>query len=180
MSRIGKKPIEIPQGVNVEIKNDVITVKGQKGELSYNLPSTIRLSASEGTVTVERGSDAKTEKALHGLVWSLISNMLTGVSQGYKKVLEISGVGHRAQVKGNKMLFTLGYSHPVEYELPAAVTAAVDDRQTTITLSGIDKQLLGQVAANIKELRSPDAYKGKGIRHSGERIKLKAGKTGKK
>jgi large subunit ribosomal protein L6 len=180
MSRIGKKPIEIPQGVNVEIKNDVIKVKGPKGELSYNPPSAIRLSASEGTITVERGSDANADKALHGLVRSLISNMVTGVSQGYKKVLEISGVGYRAQVKGAKMLFTLGYSHSVEYELPGGITAAVDDRQTTITLSGIDKQLLGQVSANIKELRSPDAYKGKGIKYAGERIKLKAGKTGKK
>jgi large subunit ribosomal protein L6 len=180
MSRIGKKPIEIPQGVNVEIKNDIIKVKGPKGELNYNPPASIRLSASEGLVTVERSSDTKTDKSLHGLVRSLISNMMTGVSQGYKKVLEISGVGYRAQAKENKMLFTLGYSHSVEYELPAGVTAVVDDRQTTITLSGIDKQILGQVAANIKELRSPDAYKGKGIRYAGERIKLKAGKTGKK
>lgn len=180
MSRIGKKPIEIPQGVSVEIKNDVVKVKGPKGDLTYNPPSAIRLSTSEATVTVERGSDAKTDKALHGLVRSLISNMVIGVSQGYKRVLEISGVGYRAQVKGNKMLFTLGYSHPVEYELPAGITAAVDDRQTTITLSGIDKQLLGQVAANVKAMRAPDVYKGKGIRYAGQRIKLKAGKTGKK
>ncbi len=180
MSRIGKKPIEIPQGVSVEIKNDVVKVKGPKGELIYNTPSAIRLSASDETVTVQRGSDAKTDKSIHGLVRSLVSNMVTGVSQGYKKVLEISGVGYRAQVKGNKMLFALGYSHSVEYELPAGITAAVDDRQTTITLSGIDKQLLGQVAANIKEMRAPDVYKGKGIKHAGQRIKLKAGKTGKK
>jgi len=180
VSRIGKKPIEIPQGVSVEIKNDVVKVRGPKGEISYNTPSVIRLSVGDGAVTVHRSSDAKTDKALHGLTRSLVSNMLTGALHGYKKILEISGVGYKAQAKGNKMLFTLGYSHPVEYELPAGITAVVDDRQTTITLSGIDKQLLGQVAANIKEMRAPDAYKGKGIRHAGQRIKLKAGKTGKK
>ncbi|MCL4537602.1 MAG: 50S ribosomal protein L6 [Nitrospirae bacterium] len=180
MSRIGKQPIEIPQGVNVELKNDVVKVKGPKGELGYSLPEGIKASLVDSKLMVERASDTKVDRALHGLARSLISNMVSGVSKGYERVLEITGIGYRAQVKGNKITFTLGYSHPVEFELPVGVTAKVDDKQTTITLSGIDKQLLGQVAANIKELRPPDAYKGKGIRYSGERIKLKAGKTGKK
>ncbi len=180
MSRVGKKPIEIPQGTNVEVKQDVIKVKGPKGELSYTFPEGMKISVADGKVAVERNSDEKVDRALHGLARSLISNMVSGVSQGYSRVLEITGVGYRAQVKGNKISFTLGYSSPVEYELPAGISAKVDEKQTTITLSGIDKQLLGQAAANIRELRSPDAYKGKGIRYSGQRIKLKAGKTGKK
>jgi large subunit ribosomal protein L6 len=180
MSRIGKQPLDIPQGVNVELKNDMVRVKGPKGELSYSLPEGIKASFVDGRLLVERGSDTKVDRALHGLARSLLSNMVNGVSRGYERVLEITGIGYRAQVKGNKIVFTLGYSHPVEFELPAGVSAKVDEKQTTITLSGIDKQLLGQVAANIKELRAPDAYKGKGIRYAGERIKLKAGKTGKK
>ena len=180
MSRIGKKPIEIPQGLNVEVKQDVIKVKGPKGELSYTFPEGMKVSVSDGKVLVQRSSDTKVDRALHGLARSLISNMVSGVSQGYTKVLEITGVGYRAQVKGNKISFTLGYSNPVEYELPTGVSAKVDEKQTSITLNCIDKQLLGQVAANIRKLRPPDAYKGKGIRYSGQRLKLKAGKTGKK
>lgn len=180
MSRIGKKPIEIPNGVSVVQRQDVVTVKGPKGELSYALPEGIGISVTDGMILVERTSDSKFSRALHGLARSLISNIVLGVSRGYERVLEISGVGYRAQVKGSKLLFTLGYSHPVEFELPSGVSAKVDDKQTTITLSGIDKQLLGQVAANIKELRAPDAYKGKGVRYAGQRLKLKAGKTGKK
>ncbi|WP_333654774.1 50S ribosomal protein L6 [Dissulfurispira sp.] len=180
MSRIGKQPVDIPQGVNVELKNGMVKVKGPKGELSYSLPEGIKASLTDSKLLLERGSDTKVDRALHGLARSLLSNMVNGVSRGYERVLEITGIGYRAQVKGNKIVFTLGYSHPVEFELPAGVSAKVDEKQTTITLSGIDKQLLGQVAANIKELRAPDAYKGKGIRYAGEGIKLKAGKTGKK
>ncbi len=180
MSRIGKQPIAIPQGVNVEIKKDVVRVKGPKGENSYSIPQRIKVSMADNNILVERLSDMKEDKALHGLARSLMSNMVNGVFKGYERVLEIIGIGYRAQVKGNRILFTLGYSHPVEFELPAGVAAKADEKQTTITLSGIDKQLLGQVAANIKELRPPDAYKGKGVRYAGERIKLKAGKTGKK
>lgn len=180
MSRIGKQPIAIPQGVNVEIKKDVVKVKGPKGESSYSIPRRIKVSMADNKISVERLSDMKEDMAIHGLARSLMSNMVNGVSKGYERVLEIIGIGYRAQVKGNRILFTLGYSHPVEFELPAGVAAKADEKQTTITLSGIDKQLLGQVAANIKELRAPDAYKGKGVRYAGERIKLKAGKTGKK
>lgn len=180
MSRVGKKPIEIPQGVKAEVKQGVIAVKGPKGELSYTFPEGMKITVSDSAIVIERNSDTKVDRALHGLTRSLVSNMVSGVSQGYTKVLEITGVGYRAQVKGNKINFTLGYSHPIEFELPAGVTAKVDEKQTTITLNCIDKQLLGQVAANIRELRAPDAYKGKGIRYAGQRIKLKAGKTGKK
>jgi large subunit ribosomal protein L6 len=180
MSRIGKQPIELPPNVIVDISNDTVKVKGPKGELSYTLPEGVTVVKTDSRIIVERTSDSKVAKALHGLARSLISNMVNGVSSGYEKVLEITGIGYRAQVKGNKIIFTLGYSHPIEYELPTGVSAKVDEKQTTITLSCIDKQLLGQVAANIKSLRMPDAYKGKGVRYSGERIKLKAGKTGKK
>lgn len=180
MSRIGRKPIDIPQAVNVDIKESVVKVKGPKGELSYSFPDGIKVAIDSGKVLVERGTDLPKDRALHGLVRSLISNMVNGVSQGYTKTMEIKGVGYRAQAKGNKITFTLGYSHPIEYELPSGVTATTDDKQTTISLTGIEKQLVGQVAANIRKLRKPDVYKGKGVRFSGERLKLKAGKTGKK
>ncbi len=180
MSRIGKIPIAIPQGINVEVKQDVIKVKGPKGELKYTFPEGVKIAVADGKIIIERGNDSKTNRALHGLARSLVSNMVNGVSQGYTKVLEIIGIGYRAQMKAGKLSFTLGYSHPIEFELPEGIKAAVDEKQTTITLNGRDKQLVGQVAANIRELRAPDPYKGKGVRFAGERIKLKAGKTGKK
>jgi len=180
MSRIGKKPIDIPQAVKIDINESMVKVKGPLGELSYSLPAGIKASIDNGKVIVERGSDLQKDRALHGLARSLVANMVNGVSQGYKKQLEIKGVGYRAQAKGNKIAFTLGYSHPIEFELPAGITAATDDKMTSLTLSGVEKQLLGQVAANIKKLRAPDVYKGKGVRFVGERLKLKAGKTGKK
>ncbi len=180
MSRIGKKPIEIPQGTKVDIRGSEVDVKGPKGQLMYVLPPNITVSIDDGRLTVGRAYDRKTERSLHGLARSILANMVTGVSHGYRKVLSIVGVGYRAQVKGTTLSFTLGYSHPVEYALPEGVSATVDDKQTTITLSGFDKQVLGQAAANIRELRPPDVYKGKGVRYAGERLKLKAGKTGKK
>ena len=180
MSRIGKKPIEVPQGVNVDIKQEVIKVKGPKGELVYSFPEGVKVFMTDGKITIQRRSDEKSDRDMHGLARSLVANMVTGVSSGYTLGLEITGVGYRAQVKGNKVMFTLGYSHAIEFELPAGVSGVVDDKQTALTLSGIDKQLLGQVAANIRKLRRPDAYKGKGVRYAGQRLKLKAGKTGKK
>ncbi|MFO0753001.1 MAG: 50S ribosomal protein L6 [Thermodesulfovibrionales bacterium] len=180
MSRIGKKPIELSQGITIEVKEDVLRVKGPKGELSYSFPEGMRITVADGKLLVERGSETKEGRSLHGLARSLVANMVTGVSQGYTRTLEIKGIGYRAQVRGSALSFTLGYSHPVEFQLPQGVTASVDEKQTTVTLSGIDKQLLGQVSANIRKLRAPDAYKGKGIRYAGEKIKLKAGKTGKK
>lgn len=180
MSRIGKKPVEIPSGVDVKFEGNTVRIKGPKGELSWNFPDTMSVAVGEGKLSVTRAGDSKEERSLHGLSRSLIANMVTGVSKGYQRVLEISGVGYRAQVQGTKVMFTLGYSHAVEYQLPAGITAAVDQKQTTLTLTGIDKQQIGQVAANIKALRPPDIYKGKGVRYAGERLKLKVGKAGKK
>ena len=180
MSRIGKKPIEIPEKVAVDINAGAISVKGPKGELSWGYPDKMTVSLNDKVVSVTRSGDTKAERALHGLTRSIISNMVLGVSQGYQKVLEITGVGYKAQVAGDKIMFTLGYSHPIEFQLPAGIKAAVDPKQVQITLSGVDKQQLGQVAASLKGLRLPDAYKGKGIRYAGERLKLKAGKAGKK
>ena len=180
MSRVGKKPIEIPENVTVKIDAGVITIKGPKGELNWKYPSSIKVTMNGGTILVERSSDAGVDRALHGLTRSIISNMVAGVSQGYQIVLEIVGVGYRAQVSGNKLVLSLGYSNPVEYSLPDGITASLDQKQTQITLTGIDKQHIGHVAACIRALRPPDAYKGKGVRLKGERLKLKVGKAGKK
>jgi large subunit ribosomal protein L6 len=180
VSRIGKKPIVIPENVSVNIDGGVVRIKGAKGELNWNYPDKMKVSATDGILTVERAGDTKFERALHGLTRSIISNMFTGVSQGYQKVLDIVGVGYKAQVSGDNILFSLGYSHPIEFQLPEGIKASVDQKQVQITLTGIDKQLIGQVAASLHALRFPDAYKGKGIRYAGVRLKLKVGKAGKK
>ncbi len=180
MSRIGKKPVEIPSGVKVTLGDNSIKVKGPKGELNWDWPAGTAVSVKENKILVERADDIKKTRALHGLTRSLISNMVEGVSKGYQKVLTITGVGYRTQVQGKKVVFSLGYSHPVEFHLPEGISAAVDPKQTQLTLSGIDKQKLGQIAADMRLLRRPDVYKGKGLRYSGERVKLKVGKTGKK
>ncbi|MFA4920430.1 MAG: 50S ribosomal protein L6 [Thermodesulfovibrionales bacterium] len=180
MSRIGKKPIDIPKGVDIKVDDANVKVKGPKGETASKCPTGIKVSVNEGKILVERSSEEKNVRALHGLTRSLIANMVSGVSTGYQRVLEISGTGYRAQVQGNKLVLALGYSHPVEFELPAGVKAAVDQKQVQITLTGIDKQQIGQISANLKALRPPDAYKGKGVRYSGQRLKLKVGKAGKK
>jgi len=180
MSRIGKKPVVIPEKVTVDIKGGIIDIKGPKGELSWNYPERVKVSVNDGIISVERSGDTKPDRAIHGLVRSIIFNMVAGVSDGYRKVLDIVGVGYRAQVSGNKIVLSLGYSHPVEFLLPDGINASVDQKQTQITLAGIDKQQIGQVAASLKSLRLPDAYKGKGIRFAGERLKLKVGKAGKK
>ena len=180
MSRIGKKPIDLPKGVDVKVDGSVVTVKGSKGELKMDVIPDIKVSVQDGNLVVERPSDTKQSKALHGLTRNLILNMVKGVSEGYQKVLEISGVGYKAQVQGKKIVLTLGYSHPVEFLLPEGIAAEADSKQNLITIKGIDKQLVGQVAANIRALRPPDAYKKKGISYAGETIKLKAGKAGKK
>ncbi len=180
MSRIGKKPIDIPKGVDVKIADTTVSVKGPKGELSSGFPVGVRVKVDEGKVVVERTGETKNIRALHGLTRSLISNMVSGVSSGYQRVFEITGTGYRAQVQGNKLLLALGYSHPVEFILPPGIKAAVDQKQTQITLTGIDKQQMGQIAADLRVLRAPDVYKGKGVRYAGERLKLKVGKAGKK
>jgi len=180
VSRIGKKPIQIPKGVDLLVENRTIIVKGPKGELSWVYPDKINVSVNNGNIVVERVGNSRVDKSLHGLTRSVIANMLTGVSQGYQKILEIVGIGYKAQVVGNKLVLTLGYSHPVEVQLPEGIKASVDAKQILLTLTGIDKHQLGQLAENLRVLRPPDSYKGKGIRYSGEHLKLKAGKTGKK
>lgn len=180
MSRIGKKPIAIPEKVSVEIAAGKVLVKGPLGELNWEYPDKMKVAADGGTIKVERSGDSKVERALHGLTRSILNNMVVGVSQGYRKVLEIFGVGYKAQVASDRIVFALGYSHQIEFLLPPNVKASVDQKQVQITLTSIDKQQIGQVAASIKSLRLPDAYKGKGIRYAGERLKLKAGKAGKK
>src|SRR3989338_3361931 len=180
MSRIGKKPIDIPKGGDVKIADTTVNVKGPKGELSSGFPVGVLVKVDEGKVVVERTGETKNIRALHGLTRSLLSNMISGVSSGYQRVLEITGTGYRAQVQGNKLLLALGYSHPVEFILPPGIKAAVDQKQTQITLTGIDKQQMGQIAADLRALRPPDIYKGKGVRYAGQRLKLKVGKAGKK
>ncbi len=180
MSRIGKLPIHIPDKVDVKINGNIINVKGPKGELKWDFVPDMKVSVKDGNIIVERPYDTKRFKALHGLTRNTILNMVTGVSGGYRKVLEITGVGYKAQVQGKKVMFSLGYSHPVEFILPEGISAESDQKQVQLTLKGTDKQLIGQVAANIRALRLPDIYKGKGVRYAGELIKLKAGKAGKK
>ena len=179
MSRIGKNPIEVPVGVDVKLQGNLITVKGPKGELKWSFRNEMNVSLKDKIITVERTSESKLDRSLHGTTRSIIANMLAGASVGYKRDLLISGVGYRAQVQGQKISFTLGFSHAVEFNLPDGITAEVDKKQTSLTLHGIDKHLIGQVAANIRMLRKPNVYKGKGIKYVEERLKLKVGKSGK-
>lgn len=176
MSRIGKQPIAIPSGVKVEVKDGVITVQGAKGALNERIPQGVEVGLSPEQIEINP-IDAK-GRAAHGLTRSLVANMVKGVSSGFERTLEISGVGYRVAVQGSKLNFSLGYSHPVEYELPKGMTAEVD-KQTVLTLKGSDKAQLGFVAARIRSLRGPEPYKGKGIKYAEERIIRKAGKTGK-
>ncbi len=179
MSRIGKSPINVPAGVDVSISGQTVTVKGTKGELTHRLHDGITASIEDGVITVDRASEERSLKALHGLNRSLVDNMVTGVSQGFVKNLEIVGVGYRAAVKGNDHLdLALGFSHPVSVKAPAGVTFEVPE-PTKISVIGIDKQAVGQVAAEIRDLRKPEPYKGKGVRYAGERVIRKAGKAGK-
>ena len=180
MSRIGRMPIAIPAGVTVEIaENNKVTVKGPKGTLERVLPVEMQIKKEGEEVIVTRPNDLKKMKSLHGLTRTLINNMVIGVTQGYQKVLEINGVGYRVQKQGNKLVFALGYSHPVEVEDPAGITTEVEG-QNKITIKGIDKEKVGQFAAEIRELRRPEPYKGKGIKYADEVIRRKVGKTGKK
>ena len=178
MSRIGRLPVAIPSGVDVQIAGQEITVKGPKGELSQVLPGAISVSIEDGTVTVNRPDDHRDNRSLHGLSRSLVNNMIVGVTEGYKQDMEIFGVGYRVVAKGQDLEFALGYSHPVPVTAPDGITFAVDGA-TKFSISGIDKQQVGQIAANIKRLRKHDPYKGKGIRYAGEQVRRKVGKTGK-
>ncbi len=179
MSRVGKEPIPVPDGVDIKLEGSLITVKGPKGELSWNYPAKMKISVQEKSIVVERPDDSSQYRSLHGTTRSIIANMVTGTSAGYERGLEIIGVGYRAQVQGQKINLLLGYSHPIEFQLPEGISAEVDKKQVQLTLRGIDKYMIGQVAANIRALRPPNVYKGKGIRYAGEMIKLKVGKAGK-
>jgi large subunit ribosomal protein L6 len=174
MSKIGKKPIEIPKEVSVEFKDDEIFIKGPKGELKKKIPSEINAELKEGKIFLSPKFEAKKVKALWGLTRSLISNWIKGVSQGFEKKLEIQGIGYRAELKGESLFLYVGFSKPVEFKIPKGIKISLENN--IITVSGIDKELVGQTAANIRKIKEPDPYKGKGIRYLGEKIKLKPGK----
>jgi len=178
MSRIGKLPIPVPSGVDVAIDGQLVTVKGPKGSLSHTVAEPISVSQEDGTLSVVRPDDERGSKSLHGLSRTLIANMVTGVTAGYSKTLEIVGTGYRVTAKGNDLEFALGYSHPVVVPAPDGISFRVET-PTRFAVEGIDKQKVGEVAANIRKLRKPDPYKGKGVRYQGEVIRRKAGKTGK-
>ena len=179
MSRIGRMPIAVPAGVTVDIaENNKVTVKGPKGTLERVLPAEMEIKLDGGQVVVTRPNDLKRMKSLHGLTRTLISNMVTGVSEGYTKELEVNGVGYRAQKQGKKLILSLGYSHPVEMEDPEGLESVVEDKK--IIVKGIDKEKVGQYAAEIRDKRRPEPYKGKGIKYVDEVIRRKVGKTGKK
>ena len=179
MSRIGKIPVTIPSGVEVTIEGQDIRVKGPKGELSHTVAEPITVAKDDdGALSVERPNDERKSKALHGLSRTLISNMVVGVTEGYEKKLEIVGVGYRVALRGSNLEFALGFSHPVVVEPPAGITFAVET-PTRFSVSGIDKQLVGETAANIRKIRKPEPYKGKGVRYAGENVRRKVGKTGK-
>ncbi len=179
MSRIGRLPIPVPAGVEVTLDGQAVTVKGPKGTLSHTVPAPITIERSEdGTLLVSRPDDDRESRSLHGLTRSLVANMVTGVTDGYAKGMEIRGVGYRVAAKGSDLEFALGYSHPVPVAAPEGISFEVQS-PTRFVVRGIDKQKVGEVAANIRKLRKPDPYKGKGVRYEGEQIKLKVGKTGK-
>ncbi len=179
MSRIGRKPISIPSGVEVKVDNAKVTVKGPLGELSWKLYPGIQAEIGSGTVSLTRETDTAKLRAMHGLTRAEIANQIVGVKEGYQRSLEVMGVGYRAQVQGDALSFTLGYAHPVSLQVPQGVEALVD-KQTLISLKGIDKRVVSQLAAQIRELKIPDVYKHKGIKYVGEVLRKKAGKAGKK
>jgi large subunit ribosomal protein L6 len=179
MSRIGKKPIALPKGVTVKIEGNTVAVQGPKGKLDTQIPVGIRVEQQDGHIVALRENDS--QAALHGLTRALVNNAVEGVTKGWTRELEIVGIGYRAEMKGKgTVVFTLGYSHPIEYPLPTGIDVAVDPKQTKLTVTGIDRQKVGQVAAEMRSLRPPDPYKNKGVRYAGERLKKKVGKTGAK
>jgi large subunit ribosomal protein L6 len=179
MSRIGKKPIVIPKGVTIKVDGNTVAVQGPKGKLDTPLPMGIKVEQKDGNLVAIRENDS--QSAVHGLARALMNNAVEGVTKGWAKELEIVGIGYRAEMKGKTLVvFTLGYSHPIEYPLPSGIDVAVDPKQTRLTVTGIDRQKVGQVAAEMRSLRPPDPYKNKGVRYVGERLKKKVGKTGAK
>ncbi|MBI4539268.1 MAG: 50S ribosomal protein L6 [Gemmatimonadetes bacterium] len=176
MSRIGKKPIKVPAGVSVAVADGVVRVKGPRGEMALPIPPDMEVRAEPAQVVVERPSDHRRHRALHGLTRSLVANMVRGVTEGFRKTLEIVGVGYRADKRASGLVLNVGYSHPIEYKAPAGIKIEVPS-PTTIVVEGADKQLVGQVAAELRAFRPPEPYKGKGIRYQGEVVRRKAGKT---
>jgi len=179
MSRIGKLPISVPAGVEVKIDGNIVSVKGPKGALTHAVAAPIAVALEEGTIVVTRPDDERNSRSLHGLTRTLISNLVTGVTTGYSKGIEIVGTGYRVTAKGSDIEFALGYSHPIYVKAPEGITFTVEGN-TKLTVSGIDKQQVGEVAANLRKLRKPEPYKGKGVRYAGEVVRRKAGKAGKK
>ncbi|WP_250443602.1 50S ribosomal protein L6 [Actinotalea sp. C106] len=178
MSRIGKVPVPVPTGVDVTIDGAAVTVKGPKGQLSHTIPAPITVVQEDGTLVVARPDDERASRSLHGLTRTLLANLVTGVTAGYEKKLEIVGTGYRVAAKGSDLEFALGFSHPVVVHAPQGITFAVES-PTRFSVSGIDKQQVGEVAANIRKIRKPEPYKGKGVRYAGEVVRRKAGKAGK-
>ena len=178
MSRIGKLPIPVPAGVEVKIDGSSVSVKGPKGQLSLEVKTPIAVALEDGNVVVTRPDDERVSRSLHGLTRTLIANQITGVTAGYSKALEIVGTGYRVTAKGSDIEFALGYSHPILVKAPAGITFTVEGN-TKVVVSGIDKQAVGEVAANLRKLRKPEPYKGKGVRYAGENVRRKAGKSGK-
>ena len=179
MSRIGLMPVIIPDGVDIKIKGSNVKVKGPKGELEHTFPADMEIKLENGEVNVSRPTDEPTHRALHGMTRALINNMVVGVSSGFSKVLEVNGVGYRAVVEGKDLVLNVGYSHPVKVEPPEGIEFEVDERTRQITVKGYDKQVVGHVAADIRKVRPPEPYKGKGSKYLDERIRRKAGKAGK-
>jgi large subunit ribosomal protein L6 len=177
MSRIGKKPIAIPKGVTVKVDGNTVDVKGPKGQLRQPLPPNISAAVEDGQLVTRKARDERALDKFHGLARSLVNNAVRGVTEGWKKELDIVGVGYRAEMKGKQVVLALGYSHPIVYDVPSGIDIAID-KQTHITVTGVDRQLVGQVAANLRRLREPDPYQQKGVRYTGEVLKKKAGKTG--
>ena len=178
MSRIGRLPIEIPAGVDVSVDGATVTVKGPRGTLTHTVPNPLTVAVEDGRVQVSRPNDERTSKSLHGLTRTLINNQVIGVTVGYTKGLEVVGTGYRVQARGANVEFALGFSHPVLVEPPAGITLTVEGNNR-LTVSGIDKQAVGETAANIRKIRKPEPYKGKGVRYAGENVRRKAGKSGK-
>jgi len=179
MSRIGRLPVPLTDGAKVEILGRTVTVKGPKGSLAQELPGGINAEVADGKIVVKRRDDSKPQRALHGLIRALLNNAVVGVTKGFSKDLEIQGVGYRAQLAGTTVSFTLGYTHPIDFPIPNGIQIAVE-KQTKLTVTGIDRQQVGHVAAKIRSLRPPDVYKGKGVRYANEQVRKKAGKTGAK
>ncbi len=179
MSRIGKMPIELPKGVKLDQKGSTISVTGPKGSLSQTLHPDMIIEVDNAVITVKRPSESRNHRSLHGLTRALLNNMVVGVSQGFSKVLLIEGVGYRAEMSGNALVLNVGYSHPVQFDPPQDVQFAVEDRGKKIIVTGLDKQVIGELSANIRKMRPPEPYKGKGVRYEGEYVRRKAGKAGK-